>query len=577
MWHLTKIPKILHVYWGGGKLAYLRYLTLVSFKHLNPEWQIIFYKPTVPQPSFFWNSEEQLYGDNYVDCSGRIKDLDIIIKEINFDEIGFFNNASEVHKSDFLRWKLLYEVGGAWTDMDILFIKPIGEICFNKPQMEEIDTVVCVKDTHSIGFLMGSKNNEYFKTLHQASKREYRKEGYQSIGSLLCNKLFPTLESIISKKLNPYNLSMDVVYASDWNHVNELFGTKYSNKITNNTIGLHWYGGSRIAGDYLNNTNGGLYNQGDSMIDMQIRRINVLRKPDMKAVDLKISIVMAFYNRQALLDKTLESLDKSIVKDYELIIVDDASVVPLKCDRAKVIRVEKKDKWYNCSAVAWNRGMREATGDVVILNSPECYHVGDILSYVQNNIRPNLYLSFGCYSIDKPETENFHKGIFPNLVPAVVDGRTGWYNHTTYRPIAYHFCSAMLKRDLDMIGGFDERYAYGVAFDDDEFIRTIRYMGMEVKIVNKPYIIHQYHTHFEFDSPSAWSEPHALNQSIYDQGYNAKVHREYGLNNDFFDPVKFKELSIQTKVKLKKKPSRKDEGSGVLTVFLQKLGHQGGV
>ena len=566
----------MHCYWGGSKLSYLRYLTIESFRILNPEWQIIFYKPTVSQPLFFWKSEEQLYGDNYVDCSNRIKDLGITIKKIDFDGIGFFNNASEVHKSDFLRWKLLYEVGGVWTDMDILFIKPMDEIYFNKPHLEKIDTVVCVNTAHSIGFLMSSKNNEYFKILYQESKKEYRKEGYQSIGSLLCNKLFPTFESIVSKNINPYNLSMDVVYASDWNHVDEIFGAKYSNKITNNTIGIHWYGGSKIAGDYLNDNNGGLYCHGNSTIDVQIRRINALRKSDIKATNLKISIVMAFYNRQALLDKTLESLDKSAIKDYELIIVDDASAIPLKCDRAKVIRVEKKDKWYNCSCVAWNRGMREVTGDIVILNSPECYHVGDILSYVRDNIKPNLYLSFGCYSIDKLETENLHEGIFPDLVNAVVDGHTGWYNHTVYRPKAYHFCSAILKKDLDMIGGFDERYAYGVAFDDDEFIRTIKYMGMDVKIINKPYVIHQYHTHFEFDSPSAWREPHALNQLIYNQGYNAKVHREYGLNNNFSDLIKLKQSLTSTKIESKKKVSRKGEDKEILAGFLQKRGFLGG-
>jgi len=574
-WFLKKIPRILHCYWGGGKLSYLRYLTIASFKYHNPEWQIILYKPKFPQLSFFWKSEEQLYGDNYVDCYDRIKNLNITIKEINFDEIGFYSDASEVHKSDFLRWKLLHEIGGVWADMDILFIKPIDEICFNKSYMDKINTVVCVNDEHSIGFLMGSKNNEYFKTLYQAAKREYRKEGYQSIGSLLCGKLFPTFASIISKDSNPYNLSMDIVYAYSWKCVGEIFGTKHVNKITNNTIGIHWFGGNKISGKYLNSTNGGLYSEYNSVIDnyMNLIKFKSDVKTDNKA--LKISIVMAFYNRQELLDKTLEGIDKSVIKDYELIIVDDASTIPLVCDRAKIIRVEKKDKWYNCSAVAWNRGMREVTGDIVILNSPECYHVGDILSYVRNNIRPNLYLSFGCYAINKAETENFHKGIFPNLVNAVVDCHTGWYNHTVHRPVAYHFCSAMLKKDLDMIGGFDERYAYGVAFDDDEFIRTIKHMGMKIKIVNRPYVIHQYHTHFEFTNASAWRAPHTLNKAIYDQGYNAKIHRDYGRGNDLFVPEKFQQAVAENKAieaKPKKKILSQRDRDSVLDRFLEKLG-----
>jgi len=574
MWYLTEIQKILHCYWGSKRLSYLRYLTIKSFQFYNPSWKIILYKPKILQPNFYWNSEEQLYGDNYVDCTNRIKDLNITIKEIDFNAIGFDNDASEVHKSDYLRWKILYEEGGVWSDMDILFIKPIEQIYFNKLDFSDTDTVVCLNNGHSIGFLMSSKGNEYFKTLYQASKKEYKKDGYQSIGSLLCSKLFPTIESIANINLNPYNLPMDVVYAYDSTHIYEVFDAKRLNKITNNTVGIHWYGGSKAAGEYLNDTNGGLYSERNSIADVYI---SILKpKSVIKDKVYKISLVMAFYNRQELLDKTLESLDKSVVKDYELIIVDDASAVPLKCDRAKVIRVEKKDKWYNCSAVAWNRGMREATGDIIILNSPECYHVGDILAYARDNIRPNLYLSFGCYSISKEETENFHKGIFPTLVDALVDGHTGWYNHTKHRPVAYHFCSAILKKDLDIIGGFDERYAYGVAFDDDEFIRAIRHMGMDVKIINQPYVIHQYHTHFEFESASAWREPHALNESIYNQGYNPKIYRDYGRNSELFDPIVFKQSLIRqsqpSQEEIKKKELLRKDNPWVLETFLRKLG-----
>jgi len=573
MWHLNKIPKTLHIYWGGGRLSYLRYLTLVSFKYFNPDWEIILYTPLIKQNVFYWRSGEQEYGDNYIDCWNRVENLGITIQKVDFSKIGFYNDASEVHKSDYLRWKILYETGGLWADMDILFTKPIDDICCNKPEFFDIDVVYCLSNLgHSIGFLMGGKGNNYFKTIFEVSKREYRREGYQSIGSLLCSKVFPVVGSVVNKNLNSYNLPMDVVYAYDSFHVGYLFESYSKNKLTANTIGIHWYGGNKKAGEYLNNTNGGIYCQGDSMIDMQIRRINVLTKPNKKPDNSKISIVMAFYNRQELLDKTLESIDKSVVKDYELIIVDDASTVPLVCDRAKIIRVEKEDKWYNCSAVAWNRGMREATGDIIILNSPECYHAGDILSYVRNNIRSNLYLSFGCYSISKQETENFHKGVFPNIVDAVVNGRTGWYNHTKHRPVAYHFCSAMLKKDMDMIGGFDERYAYGVAFDDDEFIRTVKYMGMDIKIVNQPYVIHQYHTHFEFESASMWKEPHALNHAIYSQGYNAKIHRDYGRNADPFDPIEFKRATTPIDTKAKKKILLQAEDSQILVRFLKNLG-----
>ena len=249
-----------------------------------------------------------------------------------------------------------------------------------------------------------------------------------------------------------------------------------------------------------------------------------------------ISIIMAYYNRQALLDKTLESLDKSAVKDYELIIVDDASTVPLVCDRAKIIRVEKKDKWYTCSSVAYNMGFREATGDIVIIQNPECYHVGDILAYVEKNIKPNTYLSFSCYSINREETISFHNGIMPTIIDYVFTSHTrnGWYNHTKYRPVGYHFCSAIMRKDLDWVGGFDERYACGVAFDDDDLIRRIKCMGMDVKIINNPYVIHQHHSHFEFEGNFLWKPLHTRNEKLYNCGYDPLIPMDYSKNTNYY-------------------------------------------
>jgi mannosyltransferase OCH1-like enzyme len=533
MWHLSKIPKILHIYWGGKKLSYLRYLTLASFRYYNPDWEIILYRPIVETIGTPWITKEQKYAENYEDWLGNIDSLKVTVKEIDFNAIGFTNSASSVHKSDYLRWILLSDIGGLWADMDILFTKSMDDLYFNLPEFAGINNVYCICSYgHSIGFLMGGQGNNYYKKIKEESIAEYKKEKYQCIGSTLCNKIFPTPASI--RKVDPtaYNLSMDVVYPYDSNHVNELFNGAVE-KFTNWTIGIHWYAGSAIAGTYLNATNGGCDPHGTNVIDNQICYLKDILMEEAK--ERKISIVMAYYNRQNLLDKTLESFAKSKVKNYELIIVDDASDTPLVCNNAKIIRVNKEDKWYNCSAVAFNRGFREATGDIILIQNPECYHVGDILDYVQTHIRNNTYLSFGCYAINKIETEAFHRGIMPSIGDYVIGSQgNGWYNHSTHRPKAYHFCSAMLRRDLDRIGGFDERYAMGVAFDDDDFIRCIRNMGMSVKIINDTFVIHQHHTHFEFEAHSAWKAPHKLNQVLYNSGYNPNVPKDYSRNVNFF-------------------------------------------
>lgn len=236
--------------------------------------------------------------------------------------------------------------------------------------------------------------------------------------------------------------------------------------------------------------------------------------------DMKLSVIMAFYNRQNLLDKTLESFEKSKVKDYELIIVDDASDIPLVCPTAKVIRVEPKDKWYHNPCIPYNMAIKASKGDIIVIQNPECYYVGDVLAYIEENIKPNLYFSFAAYSITQPETVEFHNGVFPEI-KNVMSGSaktSGWFNHSEYRPKGYHFCSAIMRTDLSrMGGGFDERYAYGVAFDDDALIRSIRRAQIEVRIINSPYVIHQYHHHFTYEDPKVWKPLHTINQNLFNE------------------------------------------------------------
>jgi hypothetical protein len=228
-----------------------------------------------------WTTGEQKYGDNYIDCFDRIEGLNITVKEMDFRGIGFYNEASAVHKSDYLRWWLLYEQGGLWADMDILFIKPMDELVFNTPAHSNVNAVFCINNLerakgyiHSIGFLMGGKHNDYFKTIHKRAEERYSQESYQCMGSLLCNELFPTVDSTRKGNTVSYNLPMDTVYAYNANQVGDIFTPSSPARITENTMGIHWYGGSNISGAYLNATNGGLYaDYGNTIIDQYISKI----------------------------------------------------------------------------------------------------------------------------------------------------------------------------------------------------------------------------------------------------------------------------------------------------------------
>jgi GT2 family glycosyltransferase len=204
------------------------------------------------------------------------------------------------------------------------------------------------------------------------------------------------------------------------------------------------------------------------------------------------------------------------VKDYELIIVDDASTIPLVCDEAKIIRIEPDEKWYHNPCVPYNRAFKEAKGGIIIIQNPECYHVGDILAYARDRARKGLYLSFACYALSLYDTAAFRNGRWPVIHDRVFGrlGNNGWYNHRQHRPVGFHFCSAIMKEDLDAIGGFDERYAGGIGYDDDDLVKRIRKHGMRIDIVENPYVLHQFHEPMSY-KVAGMRELHQRNKQLY--------------------------------------------------------------
>lgn len=221
-----------------------------------------------------------------------------------------------------------------------------------------------------------------------------------------------------------------------------------------------------------------------------------------------ISIVIAYYNRKKLFIETLKSMAKSSYKDFEVIAVDDGSrkeerLEDLDFDFLKVVRVEPKDKWYFNSCIPYNIGIEEARGDIIVLQNPECLHVHDVISYVSKTVDDSNYVSISAYSFNEGMTKylteaiSFKNGSFIEtfkLLPqkSVIDF-VGWYNHSKYRPVHYHFCAALTRNSIKKLGGFDKRYAMGIGYEDNEFIDRVRRLGLKMVIADDVSVIHQWH------------------------------------------------------------------------------------
>jgi hypothetical protein len=250
-------------------------MTIYSFRKLNPDWKITLVVPLFLNDKVGWEWKQYENNHDCFDYFGHItSQLAIRPMIFDFDEIGLSNDLNEVHKSDFLRYYLLHKHGGVWSDMDILYIKPMDMLRQNKDVNKSDayyfwDSPKRKMPGHAIGFLMSTPGSQYFSDLFEEAKRSFNASLYQTVGADMLNPKFPP--GVMRKKYpNAVNLDEKAVYAI--NHVSHdlLYNKSNLRLLTNDSIGLHWYGGSPFVGDLIvnvNHTNFKTYNNHGTLME----------------------------------------------------------------------------------------------------------------------------------------------------------------------------------------------------------------------------------------------------------------------------------------------------------------------
>jgi len=253
-------------------------------------------------------------------------------------------------------------------------------------------------------------------------------------------------------------------------------------------------------------------------------------------MESEISLVMAYYNRPDLLYFTLRTLQLSSQRNVtEVIVVDDGSLpdqkASLVCNgfdlNIKIIDISPTTKtWFN-SCIPFNRGFREAKGNIIIIQSPECFHFGDVILHALQNVREDNYVLYSCKWIPEGITKEFHnlknaseieEKFKETFFLSLLERRDRWYHHPIHNPTMYHFTAAINRKTLlDGLGGFDERYGEGYCFDDNEFLERVKRSPLTIEMVQSKICctIHQFHPKFSINNLDArWKRNYNLFHNV---------------------------------------------------------------
>lgn len=249
--------KTISFFWGNEKMSFLRYMTLWSFRKLNPDWEMRLYICKQQRTTKYWteHNEQDFFtykGKDYTSVLSLIPNLQVLNWEIKEKKL---YNLGPSHKSNFFKWELMCNESGVYADMDIVFVKPIDD-WFN--YVCDSDVGIGYSTYFSIGLLSSSgNNNNFYRTVYDNAVKHTNQQSYQSAGVDAIYRLLghqPGHWNRIIQQFPSVNFTkydMDYVAYYDSMQVNDIVVNKHTN-FPANTFGIHWYAGHPDA-QRLNN------------------------------------------------------------------------------------------------------------------------------------------------------------------------------------------------------------------------------------------------------------------------------------------------------------------------------------
>lgn len=261
------IPKRMVFFWGNERMSWLRYMTLYSFRKYNPDWEMALYvcpMGNVQSKTWVGPEKQDFFTYSGLDYMPKVKNLGVEVLKYEVSQ-NIVDSIGPSHKSNFFKWNAMWTSGGWYSDMDILWTRPMNDVY---EWLKNVNTVLAWNGSYfSIGLLASSPGNDFFHGVYDngfktATMKEYQSAGVLNIYNFLknlrnkdpsvCSDIAPGdyygMMNRFFPKLKTYSLPMNLVYPWSYREMDKVFHRCL--KTPPGTIGIHWYAGCALAQEY---------------------------------------------------------------------------------------------------------------------------------------------------------------------------------------------------------------------------------------------------------------------------------------------------------------------------------------
>jgi len=205
---------------------------------------------------------------------------------------------------------------------------------------------------------------------------------------------------------------------------------------------------------------------------------------------MKYSFLLPYWKRESFKSTLISFLHHyGSRSDYEIVIAEDITnvedpqhhqkllnLIDEFKGRLNLIHCVDEKKSYN-SARKYNVAFKNSSGQFLIVSNPENFHEENILAGLDDEFgkNPNAYVICSCKAV------YFNNQVIDKYEDYKPNCRFWqWYQHSMINNRMLHFCTALSRENFIKIGGFDERYCDGIAYEDDSFLKRVQFGGLDL-------------------------------------------------------------------------------------------------